>query len=440
MRVGTRALLPFLLVAAAACGASHGGGGIVAPSVAAVPSSTGTTAPGSTAPVASTVTTPDDDPAAWTVDTTVDYDPVVAPPTWVVPSPALPAQIQVQPSNNNVAICFHEGRLYFAWRTSALHFAGPTTRLYVMSTPNMGASWDYETEVFMGTDLREPSLLSIGGRLFFRFFQAGSNPVQFTPIALWRCERLAQGSWTTPVTWGVPGEVAWDVKVRGGNAYMTSYVGTHYGTGPSAIDVRFQTSANGIDWAPVTSSAVVYTGGVSEVGFELDETGGLWAVTRDEDGDSTGWGSHVINTAMGAAWPFPAHCDPRCFESPKMFRHGKDLYLIGRRDPVAPFDLGLVGLVGFDVAKWINLVAYSLRPKRTTLHQVDRATHAVNELVDLAGCGDTCYPAVCRLDADTFLVANYTSPLTHPDWPWIEGQLSPEGTQLYLTTIHFKRR
>ena len=436
------------------CGSSTHGGGTLAPvapplapgSTAAPPpgsstapgSTTGGTSAGTTAAVSSN---PDDDPASWSVDTTVDYDFTISPPTWIVPSPALPTGVSPQPSNNNVAICFHEGRLFFAWRTSATHFAGPTTRLYVMSSPDLGKTWAFEDEVFMGDDLREPSLVSIGGRLFFRFFEAGTDPVKFEPKSLWRCERLGQGSWTTPRAWGQPGEVAWDVKVRGGQAYMTSYAGAHYGTGPSAIDVRFQSSANGVDWAPVGSSAVVYTGGVSESGFELDETGALWAVTRDEDGDATGWGSHVVTTPPGAtgSWSFPGRCDPQCYESPKMFRHGKDLYLVARRDPVAPFDLG-ISAFGVDVEKWINLVSYSARPKRTSLYQVDRTQKKVVTLADLPSCGDTAYPAVCRLDAHTFLVANYTSPLTHPDWAWIQGQLSPEGTQLYLATITFKKR
>ena len=32
---------------------------------------------------------------------------------------------------------------------------------------------------------------------------------------------------------------------------------------------------------------------------------------------------------------------------------------------------------------------------------------------------------------------NYTSPVEHEDWTWIQGQLSPEGTQIYLAELQF---
>jgi hypothetical protein len=40
----------------------------------------------------------------------------------------------------------------------------------------------------------------------------------------------------------------------------------------------------------------------------------------------------------------------------------------------------------------------------------------------------------------TFRIANYTSPLDDPDRTWFEGQVSSEGTGLYLLTLHFEER
>jgi hypothetical protein len=385
---------------------------------------------------------PDDDPASWNVDTTVDYDPIVSPPTWIVPSAGVPSQDPIQPSNNNEWIAFHDNRLFFVWRTGEMHFSNPKARLNVMSSADFGQTWDFETTIAMGCDVREPSFVSIGGRLFLRFFNAGTLPYTFDPQHLWRCERLSQGNWTQPATWGDPGAIIWDTKTRGGKLYQTSYVGTHYGTGPSAIDLRFETSTNGIDWAPVSSSTspVVYTGGVSEASFEFDENGDLWAVTRDEDGDATGFGSHVVTAPASdlGNWSFPSKCDPQCYESPRLFRHGKDLYLIARRDPVADFDLGLTSLP-LELQRWANLAEYGSRPKRTTLFSIDRATKTVVPVVDLPGCGDTAFPSIWRLDAHTFLVANYTSPLNHPDWAWLQGQVSSEGSKIYFVTITFQK-
>jgi hypothetical protein len=59
----------------------------------------------------------------------------------------------------------------------------------------------------------------------------------------------------------------------------------------------------------------------------------------------------------------------------------------------------------------------------------------VEWLMDLPGDGDTAFPSIIRLGPHKFLVANYTSPLDHPDWSWIHGQVSDEGTQMYPSTI-----
>lgn len=446
--IGHRGVAPLVigtaLVSLVGCGssASH-----PAPSTAtsAVTSATttppsSTASPGSSAAVSSN--TPSDDPADWVVDTTVAYDPVVSAPTWVVPSPALPAGISCLPSNNNVAIAFHEGRVFLAWRTAPTHFASAQTKIYVVSSKDMGLTWDLEDEVSLGTDLREPSFISIGGKLVFRYFEAGTNPVAFEPKHIWQTVRTGPGAWSTPTTFGVPGEVPWDVKVRGRRALQTSYVGSHYGTGPSNVELRFQSSTDGMTWTPVSpAGASVYTGGVSETGFELDETGALWGVTRDEDGDATGWGSHVVTAPANdlGAWSFPAKTDPECYESPKMFRHGNDLYLVARRDIGGPMDLGYRALP-FDVQKFLYLGLYSCRPKRTALYAIDRAQKRVVPLVDLPSDGDTAFPSIHRLDAHTFLVANYTSPLGNPDRWWIDGQTNPQGTQIYFVTITFKKR
>ena len=40
----------------------------------------------------------------------------------------------------------------------------------------------------------------------------------------------------------------------------------------------------------------------------------------------------------------------------------------------------------------------------------------------------------------TFRIANYSSPLHDPDRTWFEGQISSEGTQIYLLTIRFEDR
>jgi hypothetical protein len=436
----TRSLVPLLLalLLAAACGSGASPeptadvGADVAPAPDAAPplppDAADDAAPGGTD--AATEDTaggdPSDDPADWSVDPTVEYTVQVSEPRQVVPSAGLPAEVTPQPANNNLDIQRFAGRLFLAWRTAPFHFASAETELLVVSSTDGGETWSFEQRVHLGTDLREPRLLAFGGRLQLLFFEAGTNVAAFEPIRLWRTVRGADGAWGAPEVVVDGYEVPWDVKPRGGAAWMTSYAGEHYGGRDAVVRVFFSRSLDGDRWERVGGAPFVYEGGVSEVAFEFDADGSLWCVTRNEDGDASGWGAHVCHAPADdlAAWDCPERADPNRYDSPELFRHGDDLYLVARRD--------LGGVFG---AEGGDLVAYSLRPKTTALYRIDRQRRAVEHLRDLPGAGDTAFPAVRRTGPHTFLLANYTSPLDAPDISWLQGQAGP--TQIYLVTLTF---
>lgn len=385
---------------------------------------------------------PSDDPDDWEVDTSVGYDVEVSEPRWVVPAENLPAACVLHPANNNVAIALFEGRLFLAWRSAPSHFASSEAVINIVSSVDDGVHWDFEHLVQLGTDVREPFLYETAGRLYLTYFEAGSNPLAFEPQRMWRTFRRGRGDWAPAEAWGEAGEVPWEAKVRGGRAWFTRYLGDHYGPEGSAIRLRFFTSADGIDWRPAAGDdPTVYVGGASEAGFEFDAEGALWAVLRNEDGDATGFGSLLCRapaTDLGR-WECPAASDPERYDSPRMFRHGDDVYLVARRDVGGPFDLGRDDLT-FEQQRSLYLREYSLRPKRTALYGIDRAARRVVWLRDLPGVGDTCFPSIRRLDAHSFLLANYTSPLDDPNISWLEAQTSSRGTAIYLLVLRFVPR
>lgn len=380
--------------------------------------------------------TPSDDPADWDVDTSVEYVVTPSEPRFVVPSNPLPAEVGLDHANNNVEIIFHQGRLFMAWRQAETHFASPDVKMQVVSSEDEGVTWAYETTIAIGTDVREPRFLSLGGALYLYYFESGDNPITFRPKNMWRITRRGMADWSAPEMAGRDKEVPWDLKVRGGVAYMTSYAGAHYGVGEGAVQVYLQSSQDGLTWAPVDSERVAsYSGGLSEVAFELDEAGNGWFVGRNEDGDDTGFGSQVCFAPQRelADWACAARSDPERYDSPEMFRHGDDLYLVARRDVGGPYDQGLPGTADDNRQRY--LVDYSTRPKRTALYRIDREQRAVRHVMDLPGVGDTAFASIRRTGAHTFLMANYTSPLDDPDVTWLEGQTSPRGTQIYLMTL-----
>lgn len=382
---------------------------------------------------------PSDDPADWEVEPGRAYTLEVSEPRLVVPSKALPANIRVQPSNNNVDIVFHEDRLFMAWRSSETHWASPETELHVVSSVDEGQTWDFELTLRIGADMREPRLLSIAGRLLLYYFEAGTSMVSFTPKFMWRAERRGLADWTEPETFGREGEVPWDLKLRGGVAYLTSYAGARYNLSESAVEVYFQRSTDGVHFEPVEPDHVVsYHGGVSEVAFEFTSAGDAWFVTRNEDGDQTGFGSHVCfaRKASLARWECPERSDPERYDSPEMFRHGDELYLVARRDVGGPYDQGLE--LPVESARLRYQVDYWGRPKRTAIYRIDQEARRVEHRLDLPSAGDTAFPAIRRTGPHSFLLANYSSPFDRPDISWSEGQGSERGTQIYLFTLTFQ--
>ncbi len=372
---------------------------------------------------------PSDDPADYSVSTSSPSSLTASAPRWVVPDDNLPSALVAQASNNNVDIHFFQGDLYLAWRTGPYHFADEAAQLLVMASSDGGESWRDVLVADHGADVREPRLYDIGGRLFLMYFEAGVEPTAFEPKEIWQRSMEPDGTWTSAERVFEEVEVPWDIKVRGGVAYMTSYIGGHYQDAQTdPLELRFRQSDNGHSWMPVGDEATVYVGGVSEAAFEFDVDGSLWALTRNEDCDQSGCGSHVCWAASSSlgTWECPAQSAPRRFDSPELFRHGDEIYVVARRNLGETF-----GPEG-------DLLTYSLSPKTTAVFRINKEERSLVHLMDLPGAGDTAFPSVRRTGSDTFLLANYTSPLDDPEISWLDGQISEKGTQIYLLDLSFE--
>lgn len=371
--------------------------------------------------------TPSDDPNDYEVDGSVFYRMRVGDPNWVVPSASLPPQVEPQASNNNVDIVLFQERLFLAWRSSPTHFAGEDTEMWVISSADMGNTWSFEHHIALEADVREPRFLVWNGELQLIMFEAGTNPLAFEPLHMWRTFRNDDGSWQEEEIFGPPETVPWDIKVRNDKIWMTTYDGAHYGNGD--VFVRFWESTDGRNWDFVNGREHVYVGGVSEVAFEFTSSGDLWAIGRNEDGDDTGAGTNICKASASdlSSWDCGTQADPERYDSPELFRHGDEIYLAARRDIDGPF-----GPEG-------DLLAYSLRPKRSALYRLNTENVAVEHVMDIPGAGDTAFPSIHRIDTHQFLLANYTSPLEDLDISWLEGQTSEMGTQIYLMNIIFEQ-
>ncbi len=368
------------------------------------------------------------------------YDVVVSDPAWIVPSDALPDRSDARTFNDELSLVASGDRLYFAWRAAPSPFATADARLQVISSPDLGVTWDYETTFHAGADLRAPLLYEAQGTVFVSFVGAGTDPLDYEPQAAWRSHREGPEDWSYPQRWGEPGEVPWAVARRAGRLHLTSYLGVNpMGGVPGEVDVRLHTSRDGETWWPASKKgAVVHHGGASEAAIEFGPEGDLWALLRNEEGDDTGFGSLLCRapTDRPAAWDCPGVSDPERYDAPRMFRHDDEIYLVARRDLDGPYAQADPEAT-FAEQQLTNVLAYQARPKRTAVFHVDREARALVHLLDLPSAGDTGFPSVVQLDEHTFVVANYTSPLESSELSWIDGQMSEDGTQIYLVTLTF---
>jgi hypothetical protein len=363
--------------------------------------------------------------------------PAISAPVTIAPSDRLPPQVISQTSHNNLDVIWFRGRLFFAFRTAPYHFASDQVVMYVVSTDD-NEHWTFETSFDMDTDLREPRFLAIGDRLFLYFAVLGDYLAEFTPKEARVSEYLGPQAWSDSRVVFEPTFIPWRTKTIAGAPSILGYVGGEhiYEPGGAGVKVSWWTTDDGVTMAPrVADQPIVLEGGSSETDLVTLDDGSLVAVSRNELGDALGWGMKICRA--DAATPGDWHCvaDPKKYDSPLLFRHGSDVYLIGRRQVTATgnYDLFLRDLSPAEQTRAYEL-DYWQTPKRCALWRVDTATLAVAHVLDLPSSGDTCFAGLVELGDGRYLVYDYTSPLDADlDRTWMNAQFGP--TEIHYLTL-----
>lgn len=362
----------------------------------------------------------------------------------VVPGADLPAEASPQNANNNLDIVRHDGALYLAFRTAPNHFAGPDTRLHVVRSVDE-QQWTHEATFFQATDLREPRLFSLGGQLHLLYAELGKEDADFAPKGSWHASRDATGKWSQPSPFYLPTFIPWRTRLvqQAGKleAWLIGYTGGDkvYEIGAAGgIDLHLLRSTDGNTWQPAWgSSPVVLTSGISEADFALLDDGSAVLVGRNEAGDPRwGFGSIICRGKPGSDWTCAA--DKKKYDSPLLFRHGKGVFLLGRRtllDDGTSADYDVTDPSKSMADRYLfNQAQNWLKRKRCALWQVDPDALSVRFVADLPSAGDTCFASALPLSKTDWLVYNYSSPLTDgADPTWFDGQQGP--TWLYRQVL-----
>lgn len=185
-------------------------------------------------------------------------------------------------------------------------------------------------------DLREPLFFELNGKAFLYTQQIEGTSMKANSLRSWAF-RWENGAWSTPEPVLSPQEHFWDIQVRKERgrevAYMTSYQGSAYEYQDAKTLVHFRRSTDGIHWSPVDGIESVYSGGASEAAFSFLPGGDLFVSLRLEDGDRNGWGTLYANAKASKIgdWVFQKPTDPRRYDSPRVFTHGRHRYQLARQ-------------------------------------------------------------------------------------------------------------
>lgn len=357
----------------------------------------------------------------------------------VVPA-GMPEGLAPNEANNNLHVAEHDGRLWLAFRTADTHFAGPEVEMHVVSTTDE-VSWRHEGTIALGTDVREPHLVSWDGTLRLFFAVLGQDPVDFEPQGMRVSTFVETGTWTEPVDafLGLFPEgdfLSWRIKEVDGALYATGYTGggNIYDLDADPLHVHWLRSDDGETWAPaVGDDTVVQTGGGSETDWAFLDDGSLVAVTRNEAGDETGFGSNVCTAPADDLGTWTCVNDPRKYDSPLVFREGGHTWLVARRNVTddGAYDLGRDDLDEGAQALYYQ-VEYWQQPKRCAIWEVHADPPSVVWVADLPSKGDTCFPSRSTFGGRDGIYS-YSNDPEGPDWFWVEGQHEPTG--VYRTEV-----
>lgn len=333
--------------------------------------------------------------------------------TPLVPSAALPPEVDCGHANNNVDAVSYAGRYYVAFRTAPTHFASRKTKLYVISSADFD-TWKYETSFALDADMREPRFAVFHDKLYFYFFEGGANMFRFEPRHIW--VSIFDGTaWAGKQKTNLDGFVNWRFRTHNGKLYLSAYNGVNLYNDAHSADLRLFTSENGVDFTPISKEPQITTHGAEEGEFVFDPAGNLWATVRIE-----GSGSYLCYAPKDSLGRWTHKFSKHKYDSALLLAHGNEIYLLARRH-----------LKGNATEtehptkrqRGNNMVRYSLSRKVTALYRIDKEKMEVEHVMDFPSTGDNAFPALAPKDGSSYYLLNYSSDIHKGKKNWLRGQL-----------------
>ncbi|MFO0549500.1 MAG: hypothetical protein U0271_14000 [Polyangiaceae bacterium] len=375
----------------------------------------------------------------------------------IVPGPGLPESIEPGLSNNNLDVVRWDGWVYLAFRTAPSHFASKDARLVVVRSRDE-VDWELVHVFARGRDLREPRFLAAFGALRLFVTELGVDKEKFEPGQIKVSSLDSSGGMSdledAPFDRGT---LLWRTVVRGDRAFLTYYTGGEEIYRPielldknklrgflelllpgpltaGTVQVHLAQTTNGVDFTKVASP--MHTGGASETALAFDEDGNGYAVMRTELPEQGFAGSNVCHASSTDLSKWTCTHDKRKFDSPLLFEHDGEIYLIARRNLAQEGAYATDSIVNTDQYV-LTQAAYSCSRKRCSIWRYVKGEDRIAYVTDLPSWGDTCFPSVISGEKpDEVIVYDYSAPLTNSrEERWCEAQT--HYTQVYRHVLHF---
>ncbi len=344
----------------------------------------------------------------------------VDPTGWVqlIPSENIDKRVKCLRGNNNLDAVQYKERYYVAFRTAPTHFASRKTKLYIISSNDL-ENWDYEHEIHMGSDMREPRFVVYKDTLFFYFFQGGKVPYKFEPKHVW-VSYLDAGVWQSNQNLDMDGYIPWRLRNRADTLYLSAYFGKDIYNSKHQGSQRLFISTNGFDFEPISEEVQAPGLGVEEGAFIFDTLGNLWSTLRME-----GDGSYLAYADKNDLANWQTKYSKNKYDSALLFEYKGEIYLVSRRN--------MDGFAKKSNSRLYNLVRYSFTKKKTALFRIDQQKMEIKWIKDFPSTGDTAFPGIIDLGNGKFFLLNYSSNIHKKEKNWIKGQLGK--TYIYSTIL-----
>ena len=341
----------------------------------------------------------------------------------------LPPECKLMHSNNNLDLIKYKGKFYLVFRTAPTHYASTKVKFYVVSSYDMD-KWEFETEITMGRDMREPRFAAYHDTLNLYFFTGGKSMFSFEPHQLLMCRSLGGHYWTQPVSTNLDGFVPWRLRERNDTLYMSAYDGRNLYNSKHKSDLRLFYTTSATSFERYSVAPQIDADHAEEGEFIFDRKGDLFATVRLEAS-----GALICKAPRTNIGTWQKVKTKHKYDSALFFDHDDDLYLVSRRNNDGPMNRYNDSVLS-KRQKMHNMIRYWFTTKVTSVFKLNKQDLSLSLVSDLPSTGDTAFPGIVQVDENHYILMNYSSNILGRKKNWFTGQLG--RTYIYWTKLAFE--